>query len=85
MFLSDSFYHFNPNFGAKKLSLVCPKSKDLVCCFGSNFRVQEFFSGSRFGDIMFLPLALVPFSGCVSFPCSEHRARLRGWGWGAGL
>ena len=48
----------------------------LVHSFGPGFRIQGLFSSSRFGDKVSLTLALVPFSGCVSFPGSEPRAKL---------
>lgn len=67
-----------PILGPRQLSLVCPESRDLVRSFGPSFRVRGLFSGSRFGDRVSLPLALVPFSGCVSFPASEPGARLLG-------
>lgn len=52
----------------------------LIAFFGPAFRVQEFFSGSRFGDKMSLPLTLAPFSRCVSFSDSEPIVWLfQGW------
>lgn len=46
--------------------------------FSSCFMVWGLFSGSRFGGKMSLPLALVSFSECVSFPGSDSSARLLG-------
>ena len=71
-----SFYLLSLIFRPGQISLARSESRGLVCSFGRGFRVWGLFSGSRFGDKVSLPLALVPFLGCVSFPGSECRDRL---------
>lgn len=36
--------------------------------FGTSFRVRPYFLGLGFGDKVFISLAQVPNTGCVSFP-----------------
>ena len=79
MFLSLVLFTFlSLIFRPGHISLACSESRGLVCSFGRGFRVWGLFSGSRFRDKVSLPMALVPFLGCVSFPGSECRARLLG-------
>ena len=64
--------------GPGQVSLVWSEYGHLVCSFGPGFRVQGLSSCFGFGDKVSLPLALVPFSGCVSSPSSEPGVRLLG-------
>lgn len=50
--------------------MVGSDSRGLVCSFSPGFRVRRFSSSSGFRDKLSSPLALMPDSGCVSFPVS---------------